>query len=143
VCTDKSKSRYTFHMRLVNRKAGLAITSRGAATSAESSTEALSCDGPSPVTHIKYLEKRLGHTICFQEDNGPSHGTRSTNNVCARLKRTSYLTLLVHPAQSPDLNPKEGIFYRSRTQAGVRRTVYACTLVPDHLTLRLCSNSSE
>jgi hypothetical protein len=46
---------------------------------------------PLHISHIKQLEQRFGHEIYFQEDNDPSHGTRSTNNVCAQLKRTSQL----------------------------------------------------
>jgi hypothetical protein len=43
VCTDRmSKSRYTFHIRLVNRKPGLRLPHRG---KAESSTEASSVTG--------------------------------------------------------------------------------------------------
>jgi hypothetical protein len=64
---------------------------------------------PLHINHIKQLEQRLGHEIYFQEDNDPSHGTRSTNNVCAQLKRASYLVGLAHLAQSLDLNPIEAI----------------------------------
>lgn len=46
----------------------------------------------------------------LQEDNDPSHGTRSHDNKVQRLKRSNWITTIVHPAQSPDLNPQEGIW---------------------------------
>jgi hypothetical protein len=65
---------------------------------------------PFHINHIRHLEKKLGHEIYFQEDNDPSHGTRSKNNVAYQAKKASHLALLIHPAQSPDLNPQEGIW---------------------------------
>ena len=46
----------------------------------------------------------------LQEDNDPSHDTRSELNVAKQLKDSNWITVLVHPAQSPDLNPVEGIW---------------------------------
>ena len=46
----------------------------------------------------------------LQEDNDPSHGTRSELNVARQLKDSNWVTVLVHPAQSPDLNPMEAIW---------------------------------
>ena len=43
----------------------------------------------------------------LQEDNDPSHGIRSSDNLAVRYKRANNIELLVHPAQSPDLNPIE------------------------------------
>jgi hypothetical protein len=48
--------------------------------------------------------------ILFEEDNDPSHGTRSKLNVAKQLKDANWLIILVHPAQSPDLNPIEAIW---------------------------------
>jgi transposase len=45
----------------------------------------------------------------LQEDNNPSHGTRSELNVAKQLQDSSWITVLVRPAQSPDLNPIEAI----------------------------------
>lgn len=44
----------------------------------------------------------------LQEDNDPSHGTRSAKNLAQELKARNWIEVLVHPAQSPDLNPSEG-----------------------------------
>ena len=46
----------------------------------------------------------------LQEDNDPSHGTRSDFNVAAQLKDSNWIVVLIHPAQSPDLNPMEAIW---------------------------------
>jgi transposase len=46
----------------------------------------------------------------LQEDNDPSHGIRSELNVTKQLKDSNWITVLVHPAQSPDLNPIEAIW---------------------------------
>jgi DDE superfamily endonuclease len=46
----------------------------------------------------------------LQEDNDPSHGTRSELNVAKQLKDSNWIIVLVHPAQSPDLNPIEAIW---------------------------------
>jgi hypothetical protein len=46
----------------------------------------------------------------LQEDNNPSHGTRSELNVAKQLRDSNWITVLVHPAQSPDLNPIEAIW---------------------------------
>jgi transposase len=49
------------------------------------------------------------HAI-LQEDNDPSHGTKSDFNVAKQLKDSNWITVLIHPAQSPDLNPMEAIW---------------------------------
>jgi transposase len=65
---------------------------------------------PQHIKHIKRLEARYSRQIHFQEDNDPSHGTRSTKNVARQLKDASQITTLIHPAQSPDFNPIEAIW---------------------------------
>ena len=65
---------------------------------------------PHHIEHIKWLEAKYKRKFWFQEDNDPSHGTRSKNNVAARAKRASDLQILVHCAQSPDFNPIEAIW---------------------------------
>jgi len=46
----------------------------------------------------------------LQEDNDPSHGTRSQINVAREIKDRASIRTLLHPAQSPDLNPIEGVW---------------------------------
>jgi transposase len=53
---------------------------------------------------------KYNHQFYFQEDNYPSHGTRNKESQPYKLKSAAYLALLIHPAQSPDLNPIESIW---------------------------------
>ncbi|KAF1991723.1 hypothetical protein K402DRAFT_346650, partial [Aulographum hederae CBS 113979] len=62
---------------------------------------------PKHIEVIKMLEKRHKRRYTLQEDGDPSHGNRSYKNAPSRLKRDSDLQILIHPAQSPDLNPIE------------------------------------
>lgn len=61
---------------------------------------------PGYIRVIEQGKRRYGRAI-LQEDNDPSHGTKSTNNVAAELKQKHGIEILIHPAQSPDLNPIE------------------------------------
>jgi len=45
----------------------------------------------------------------FQEDGDPSHGKRKPG-LAQRLKDSNWIDNLVHPVQSPDLNPMEGVW---------------------------------
>jgi hypothetical protein len=45
----------------------------------------------------------------LQEDGDPSHGMRKAG-LAQALKDQNYVLNLKHPAQSPDLNPIEGIW---------------------------------
>ena len=65
---------------------------------------------PQYIQEIKALEERYHHRFWLQEDGDPSHGNKSTNNPCYRMKRAADLWSLLHPAQSPDLNPIEAIW---------------------------------
>ena len=80
---------------------------------------------PRHIKEIKTLEERLQRQIYLQEDGDPSHGNKSTNNPCFRLKRAAGLLILVHPAQSPDLNPIEAIWMiiKQRLRGGRWSTV--------------------
>jgi transposase len=63
--------------------------------------------------YIKAIQEAriaYGQDIILQEDNDPSHGTKSKLNVAKQLKDDNWITVLVHPAQSPDLNPIEAIW---------------------------------
>ncbi|KAF2184612.1 hypothetical protein K469DRAFT_482446, partial [Zopfia rhizophila CBS 207.26] len=46
----------------------------------------------------------------LQEDNDPSHGTKSNWNVAFKAKVENWISAIAHPAQSPDLNPIEGLW---------------------------------
>lgn len=63
---------------------------------------------PQYIKLIKDAERDWpGKQWILQEDNDPSHGTRSQNNVARDFKRAHNIRTYVHPAQSPDLNPCE------------------------------------
>ena len=76
------------------------------------------------MTQAYYVEKLLPYHIAatqqlrlqytrgiLQEDNDPSHGTRSGPKGAAnRIREANWIETLKHPAQSPDLNPAEGIW---------------------------------
>ncbi|KAF2682732.1 hypothetical protein K458DRAFT_453907, partial [Lentithecium fluviatile CBS 122367] len=59
----------------------------------------------------------------LQEDHDPSHGTKTPYNVAYELKWSNWIHLLIHPAQSPDLNPAEGCWLRlkQRTKKCLQR----------------------
>jgi hypothetical protein len=62
---------------------------------------------PEHIKQIKALEERHGRRYRLQEDGDPSHRNKSENNPPACLKREADLLILIHPPQSPNLNPIE------------------------------------
>lgn len=63
---------------------------------------------PVYISAYEDLEKKRPGPWILQEDNDGSHGTRGKGeNVAKTLKQRHDIKTLVHPAQSPDLNPIE------------------------------------
>lgn len=46
----------------------------------------------------------------FQENNDPSHGIKSVDNIARRFKINNWIETLIYSSQSLDLNPIEGIW---------------------------------
>ncbi|KAF1952280.1 hypothetical protein CC80DRAFT_552411 [Byssothecium circinans] len=63
---------------------------------------------PPPVTQEAQGNHMTQKYYAKNEDNDPSHGTRSVDNDPNNLRNSSWIDTIVHPAQSPDLNPQEG-----------------------------------
>lgn len=57
----------------------------------------------------------------LQEDNDPSHGTRSEVNVARELKDSYWIATLYHPGQSCDLNPGEAVWNIMKARLRGRR----------------------
>lgn len=57
-----------------------------------------------------YLPQEERYNWYLVEDNDPSHGTRNSDSLPAVYRRDRGVVILNHPANSPDLNPIEGIW---------------------------------
>jgi hypothetical protein len=100
------------------------VTPKGNAVSQEFYTRDVL---PKHITEIQALEthyKHHKHRFLLQEDGDPSHGNKSTDNPCARLKRDADPQILIHPAQSPDLNPIESCWQIVKINYSVIRGEY-------------------
>ena len=62
-----------------------------------------------PLYVAEMQSHRIQHGLdcMFQQDNDPSHGTRSYDNLPKRFLNRNWIAVLVHPPQSPDLSPIE------------------------------------
>lgn len=64
--------------------------------------------------YLKWIEhekaQKRGRNPILQEDNDPSHGTRSKINHPTIFKEKHHIETMTHPAQSPDLNPMEAVW---------------------------------
>lgn len=62
--------------------------------------------------YIEWMEtmRGRGYPAILMEDGDPSHGHRSGDNEPDLLRKRHWIQLFEHPAQSPDLNPIEGIW---------------------------------
>lgn len=80
---------------------------------------------PKHIESIKQLERQYKQYCWLQEDNDGCHGTRSLSNIARDHKIASKIQTLIHPAQSPDLNPIEGIWLiiKKRLRGGRWETV--------------------
>ena len=62
--------------------------------------------------YLKEIEKvkKAGRRAIFQEDGDPSHDIKGSGDNRARsFKQKHNMKLLKYSAQSPDLNPHEGV----------------------------------
>jgi transposase len=63
---------------------------------------------PKYISMYENLKNKRPKSWILQEDNDGSHGTQGDKeNIARALKRQHNIDLLIHPAQSPDLNPIE------------------------------------
>lgn len=63
--------------------------------------------------HLKELQaakRKTKRKHILQEDNDPSHGTRSTLNYAQLYRKRHEIQSLRHLDQSPDLNPMEAVW---------------------------------
>jgi transposase len=62
-----------------------------------------------PIYTEEIHQHRLRGLDClFEQDNDPSHGTRTAENLAQYFLRSNWIEVFDHPPQSPDLSPIEG-----------------------------------
>ena len=65
---------------------------------------------PQHLKNLQEAERKTGRKHILQEDNDPSHGTRSSLNYAQLYRERHGIQSLYHPGQSPDLNPMEAVW---------------------------------
>ena len=65
---------------------------------------------PQYLKDLKAVKAKTGQKHLLQEDNDPSHGTRSTLNYAQLFRKKHDIKSHKHPGQSPDLNPQEAVW---------------------------------
>ena len=65
---------------------------------------------PKHFKDLQEAERKTGRKHILQEDNDPSHGTRSSLNYAQLFRERYGIQSLHHPGQSPDLNPMEAVW---------------------------------
>jgi hypothetical protein len=68
------------------------------------------------------LHDTLNDTVwVLQEDGDPPHGTKTKDNVASNLRDYSWIHAILYTAQSPDLNPIEGVWLilKQRAKKGI------------------------
>jgi hypothetical protein len=90
---------------------------------------------PVYVNAIQHIRVTEGKDITLQEDNDPSHGTRSIDNICVNYKAKNWINTLFHPGNSPDLGPIEGVWniLKQRLRKEVWNSVEECKEVLQRL----------
>jgi hypothetical protein len=63
-----------------------------------------------------HIDPERRYNWYLQEDNDPSHGTRNPDSLPYRYKCWRGVATYKHPANSPDLNPIEGIWNIIKTR---------------------------
>lgn len=93
-------------------------------------------------TMIPYAEEVLPVSWTFQHDNDPKHTAQSVKSFLAQQS----VTVLDWPANSPDLNPIEHLWYEAKKKVATRRTATKNQLydqfqaVWNNIPLETCNN---